>query len=396
MGFPNPDANDPMTDTSSSSALSSLHLTPSERALFFSETRRVTVPAGAEIVREGEPGDEMFVLLEGELAITVHGRYIDTLSPGMIMGEMAMVDDQPRSATVIATTEASLIRLNRADFRDLISRSPEFALRVMNIMSIRTRRLMEEEVQRQRMEEELAIGRRIQLSLLPHDCPAVPGYEFAAGYRAAREVGGDLYDFILQPDSSGRLHIVIADVTGKGVPAALYMAVSRTLLHTYALDGCDPSRALQRVNHFIREDETSPLFLSAFYAVLDPAIHCLIYANAGHNPPIWLQQSTGDIELLQARGIVLGAFDSFVPEEKLCFLQPGDFVIFFTDGITEARNVHGDFLDDEGLEAILAGRQWSNADELLNAIFKAVNEFSAGAAQADDYTVIVLRRLPLD
>ncbi len=376
---------------------SPLRLTPEERALYFSEEGRVLMPAGTVLMREGEPGDEMFVLLEGQLAITVQGRHIDTLGPGMILGEMAMVDDRPRSATATATTASSLIRLDRDGFQDLIARSPEFALRVMNIMSIRTRRLMEEEVRRQRMEEELAIGRRIQLSLLPHSCPVVPGYEFAAGYRAAREVGGDLYDFIIQPDNAGQLHIVIADVTGKGVPAALYMAVSRTLLHTYALDGCSPAQALRRVNHFIREDATSsPLFLSAFYAVLDTDIHCLTYANAGHNPPIWLQQSTGDIELLQARGIVLGAFDGFIPEEKLCFLQPGDYVIFFTDGITEARNARDEFLDDEGLEAIVSGRQWASADELLQAIFKAVDEFSAGTPQADDFTVVVLRRKPLD
>ncbi len=346
-------------------------------------------------MREGEPGDEMFVVLEGELSISRHGKQIDFLGPGMVLGEMAMIDNRPRSATATTATPCSLIRLDRAGFRDLVSRSPEFALRVMNIMSVRTRRLIEEESRRQRMEEELAIGRRIQLSLLPPACPLVPGYEFAAGYRAAREVGGDLYDFIIQPDKPNLVHIVVADVTGKGVPAALYMAVSRTLMHTYALDGNHPSQALLRVNQFIREDKTSPLFLSAFYAVLDTNVHCLTYANAGHNPPIWLQPSTGDIEFLNARGIVLGAFDTFIPEERLCFLQPGDYVVFYTDGITEARNVRGDFFDDEGLEAVVAARQWKSADELLSAIIGAVEEFSGGTHQADDYTVVVLRRKPL-
>lgn len=372
-----------------------LQLTPDERALFFSEEGRVYLPAGTIIMREGEPGDEMFVVLEGELSISRHGKQIDYLGPGMVLGEMAMIDNRPRSATATTATPCSLIRLDRAGFRDLVSRSPEFALRVMNIMSVRTRRLIEEESRRQRMEEELAIGRRIQLSLLPPACPLVPGYEFAAGYRAAREVGGDLYDFIIQPDKPNLVHIVVADVTGKGVPAALYMAVSRTLMHTYALDGNHPSQALLRVNQFIREDKTSPLFLSAFYAVLDTNVHCLTYANAGHNPPIWLQPSTGDIEFLNARGIVLGAFDTFIPEERLCFLQPGDYVVFYTDGITEARNVRGDFFDDEGLEAVVAARQWKSADELLSAITGAVEEFSGGTHQADDYTVVVLRRKPL-
>ena len=376
-------------------AADALQLTPDERALFFSEEGRVYLPASTVIMREGETGDEMFVVLEGELLISRHGKQIDHLGPGMVLGEMAMIDNRPRSATATTATPCSLIRLDRAGFRDLVSRSPEFALRVMNIMSVRTRRLIEEEARRQRMEEELAIGRRIQLSLLPPACPLVPGYEFAAGYRAAREVGGDLYDFIVQPDKPNLVHIVVADVTGKGVPAALYMAVSRTLMHTYALDGNHPSQALQRVNQFIREDKTSPLFLSAFYAILDTDVHCLTYANAGHNPPIWLQPSTGDIEFLTARGIVLGAFDTFVPEERLCFLQPGDYVIFYTDGITEARNPQGDFFDDEGLEAVVAARQWNSAGELLSAIIDAVEEYSGGMPQADDYTVVVLRRKPL-
>src|SRR5690606_20466139 len=156
-----------------------------------------------------------------------------------------------------------------------------------------------------------------------------------------------------------------------------------------------PSEALQQVNRFIREDQATPLFLSAFYAVLDTDIHCLTYANAGHNPPIWLKQETGELELLKARGIVLGAFDSFIPEQHLCFLQPGDFVVFFTDGITEARNASGDFFDDEGLEAIISARPWASAQELLTAIISTVDEFSAGTSQADDFTVVVMRRKPL-
>jgi sigma-B regulation protein RsbU (phosphoserine phosphatase) len=370
-------------------------LSRDDLALYFDGVERLAAPAGSAVIREGEPGDHMYVLLDGELVITVQGKRIDYLTPGMILGEMAMVDDRPRSATASAVNDCTLVRLDRGQFQLLVSRSPEFALRVMNIMSTRTRRLMEEEVRRQRMEEELTIGRRIQLSLLPHGCPQVPGYEFAAGYRAAREVGGDLYDFIVQPDNPSLVHVVIADVTGKGVPAALYMAVSRTLMHTYALDGHSPSEALRRVNQFIREDEATPLFLSAFYGVLDTDVHCLTYANAGHNPPIWLQRN-GDMELLNSRGIVLGAFDAFVPEERLCFLQPGDFVIFFTDGITEARNAEGDFLDDEGLEAIIASRPWNSADELTSAILMAVDEFAAGAPQADDFTVVVMRRKLLD
>lgn len=370
-------------------------LSPEDLALLDTATERLTVADGTAILREGEPGDAMFVLLEGELVITVQGKVIDHLLPGMVLGEMAMVDDRPRSATATSVGSATVVRIDRGQFLRLVQDSPQFAVRVMNIMSVRTRRLMEEEIERQRMEEELAVGRRIQLSLLPRGCPQLPGYEFAAGYRAAREVGGDLYDFIVQPDDPNKVHVIIADVTGKGVPAALYMAVSRTLMHTYALEGYGPAEALRRTNEFIRRDETSPLFLSAFYTVLDADTGCLTYASAGHNPPIWIHSATGEIELLRSRGLLLGAFDGSVPEQNLCFLAPGDYVVFFTDGITEARDPLGEFFDDEGLEAVVQSKAWSSAEELLTAIVRAVDEFAGGTAQADDFTVVVLRRQPL-
>jgi serine phosphatase RsbU (regulator of sigma subunit) len=367
-------------------------LNADELTLIAAAADRISAPEGAVIIREGVPGDEMFVLLEGELNVTVRGKTIDHLTPGMILGEMAMIDDRPRSATATAATDCLLFRIDRVQFQELVRRSPTFALRVMNIMSIRTRRLMEVEVNRQRMEEELAIGRRIQISLLPRGCPQAPGYEFAAGYRAAREVGGDLYDFIVPPGSPAQVHIVIADVTGKGVPAALYMAVARTLLHTFALQGHSPAEALRRVNQFIREDEATPLFLSAFYAVLDTDRHRLTYANAGHNPPILLRH-TGELELLESNGILLGAFNGFAFEERSRVIDPGDYVIFFTDGITEARNAGGEFFDDGRLETVVAARLWSSAEELVAAIVAAVDEFSTGAPQADDFTVVVMRRL---
>jgi sigma-B regulation protein RsbU (phosphoserine phosphatase) len=368
-------------------------LSPTEMAWFAADDR-LRLPAGATVIREGEPGETMFVLLQGELSVTVRGKPIDYLLPGSVLGEMAMLDARSRSATATAVGEVELVRFDRTRFLELIRRRPEFAAHIMNIMSARTRRLMEEEVKRQRMEEELVIGRRIQLSLLPRGCPQVPGYDFAAGYRAAHEVGGDLYDFLVQPDNHARVHLIIGDVTGKGVPAALYMAVSRTLLRTYALEGYGPGEALRRVNDFIRQDAASPLLLSAFYTILDADSGRLTYANAGHNPPIVRRAATGELELLESRGLLLGAFPTFTPHEQSCALEPGDFVVFFTDGITEARNAGGGFLDDEGLEAIIRSRPCSTAAELVATIVAAVDDFAAGVAQADDFTVVVLQRLP--
>ncbi|MFO7661979.1 MAG: SpoIIE family protein phosphatase [Chloroflexota bacterium] len=383
-----------MTLPDSSSSINQATPANLDLSAFASEDERVYLPLGSVIIREGQVGDEMYVLLEGELDVTVEGRQIDRLSPGMILGEMALVDDRPRSATATARTDVSIVPINRERFLDILRNSPQFAISIMNIMSVRTRRLIEEEVRRQRMEEELAVGRRIQLSLLPTSCPVIPGYELAAGYRAARQVGGDLYDFIIPPAFPDHVHIVVADVTGKGVPAALYMAVSRTLFHTHALENPSPSQALDRVNQFIRQDRTTPLFLSAFYAVLQKQSGCLTFASAGHNPPFWIHAATGQISELESRGIVLGAFDGYIAEERMAMLEPGDSVVFFTDGITEARNQAGDFLDEEGLTAILHAQKWEHAEDLLDAIITSVDKFSTGVPQIDDFTVVVLRRRP--
>lgn len=356
-------------------------------------TCRDVVP-GEVIMKENEPGRRMFVLMDGELQVTLQGRPIDYITPGAVFGEMAMVEESTRSATVTAITPARLLPIDRQQFQELIRQSPELGLRVMGIMSQRMRRLLEEEVRRQRMEEELAIGRRIQLTMLPAACPQIPGWQFAAAYRAAREVGGDLYDFVISPQDPDILHIIIGDVTGKGVPAALFMAVGRTLLRMEALDDRKPADALQHVNRFIVNDVNSPLFMSAFMVSLNAATGDLVYANAGHNPPYWLQSGAGTFQTLEGPGIVLGAFEITRSEDRACSIAAGDFLILFTDGVTEARAADDSFLEESGLEAILTSRPWSGADELLSGIVDALDRFSEGAEQADDYTVIVAYRKP--
>lgn len=372
----------------------SAQLSPAERQLFEESPDREYFPAGTVLMHEGEPGTRMFVLVDGEIAITYQGRPLDHLYPGTIVGEMAMVDDRPRSATAIAATDCCAVPIDRARFNELVSQSPDFAARVMTIMSFRLRRLLDEEVKRQRMEEELAIGRNIQISLLPADCPQYDGWDCVAYYQAAREVGGDLYDFIVSPSDPERLHIAIADVSGKGVPAALYMAVSRTVLRSAAIDDYRPSETLQRVNRFISQDVRSQLFLSAFFMTLDTRTGHMAYARAGHNPPYWYHAEDGRVEALDAQGVLLGTFNGPPPEERTCIMAPGDVLVLFTDGVSEARNPAGGFFDEERLETLIARQPWQGAQELLEAILDAIAEFVDGTPLGDDITLVVLRRLP--
>lgn len=377
------------------SSSNSARLTAQELALFSSSPDLVYISAGDVLIAEGEPGHHMFILLDGEVDITVKGRPIDRLVSGTILGEMAMVDDRPRSATARAVTDCCILRVDREHFRELVRQHPDIATRVMTIMSHRLRRLVEEEVQRQRMEEELAVGRRIQLSLVPATCPLFPGWECVAYYSAAREVGGDLYDFIISPGSPEILNIAIADVTGKGVPAALYMAVSRTIIRAEVTQGLAPAAALQQANQFIVEDSQSPLFLSALLLSLDTGTGWVTCASAGHNPPFWYQAETGQASELPLRGILLGAFPDLHLEQQDCLLSPGDCLVLFTDGITEARSVEGDFFDESRLRTIIESRAWSTAQDLLEHIVTGVIDFIGDQPPADDITLIVLRRSPL-
>ena len=261
-------------------------------------------------------------------------------------------------------------------------------------IAIEKARLHQEELKMQRMERDLEVGRQIQLSMLPDACPVVPGWECAASYEAARVVGGDFYDFFPLASKPGQLGLVIADVAGKGVPAALFMARGCTTIRTTALVGNGPATALTQANKLIFRDRQSQLFLTALYAVLDTESGRLVYANAGHNPPLWLQAATGDMQTLQAPGIVLGIFGDIELEEREIQVSPGDLLVFYTDGVTEAMDARRDLFGEERLQATVAANARASAQEVLDAILDAVREFTGDVEQSDDLTLFVIRRSP--
>ena len=251
-------------------------------------------------------------------------------------------------------------------------------------------RLHEDETRRQRLDEELNVARRIQLSLLPAHLPHVDGWNFAAAYSAARQVGGDFYDFLDHALPDGRLALAIADVAGKGVPAALMMAYSRALLRAQAMAGHEPVEILQRTNRLIVQDRQTRPFLTALYADLELKTGRLTYANAGHDSPL-LVSADGRSQMLDAAGVILGAFDDIELEQRELTLAPGDLVVFYTDGVTEARGPVGGFFGDERLIAAATSTR-GNARTILDAIVSSVAAFTAGAEQADDVTIVVAQR----
>jgi serine phosphatase RsbU (regulator of sigma subunit) len=261
-------------------------------------------------------------------------------------------------------------------------------------MAIEKSRLHEEEVKMQALEKDLALGQQIQLSLLPKSRPSAPGWEFAAFYQAAREVGGDFYDFIELPGEPRRLGMVIADVVGKGVAAALFMARGSTIIHTAALANQNPRDTLSQANSLILQHQNSELFVTAFYAVLDTNSGVLEYSSAGHNPPLWHRSDTGQCHELRVPGIVLGIFQQVALENHQVTIAPGDYLVLYTDGVTEAMNADRAFFDQKRLEATIAANAGGTAQQVLEAIVERVRVFAGDIPPSDDITLMVVRRCP--
>lgn len=282
------------------------------------------------------------------------------------------------------------------------SRQPRFwppdEVRLLQLMAnqaalaIERAQLRQVELRRQRLEEELAVGRQIQLSLLPDSCPVVPGWDLAATYRPARQVGGDFYDFFELPDPPGRLGLVVADVADKGVPAALFMALSRTMIRASALGDRPPAAVLQRVNEFIFKDSQAALFLTAFYAILDTQSGRLTFCNAGHNRPLWAQAATGEVRTITTPGIALGVIPVIRLSESQIDLAPGDLLVLYTDGVTEAMDANWQEFGESRLREVVASQAGGAAGDLLHAILGAVSAFTGDTAPADDLTLFIVKR----
>lgn len=256
-------------------------------------------------------------------------------------------------------------------------------------VAIESKYLFDQKARQERLAHELEIAHDIQAKLIPSHLPAPPGWEVAALWRSVQEVGGDFYDFIeVTPHQLG---IVIADVAGKGMPAALYMALTRSLLRAIAPGQTDPRVVLTRVNELLVPDTQRGMFVSLFYAMLNTPTGALIYANAGHNPPL-LIRADGQTEALRTPGLVLGVQPDLQPEVEQRYLNAGDGIVFYTDGVTEVFDISAAIFGEERLKLILQEYWHEGPQALVDRVREAVNAFSATAMPSDDFTLLVLRR----
>ena len=249
--------------------------------------------------------------------------------------------------------------------------------------------LAKEVRERERLEQDLRVARRIQQASLPKEVPEVEGWEISPLYQPAREVGGDFYDFHLL--SEGRLGVVVGDATGKGVPAALVMSTTCGMLQLAAqsLESSSPGEVLSRVNETLLARIPTNMFVTCFYAVLDPKNGRLRYANAGHDLP-YLHRN-GDAEELRARGMPLGLMPGMRYEEKETILEAGEVALFYSDGLVEAHDPKGEMFGFPRLRALIAehGEERSFGDFLLEELYSFTGE---GWEQEDDITLLALQR----
>jgi serine phosphatase RsbU (regulator of sigma subunit) len=243
----------------------------------------------------------------------------------------------------------------------------------------------------EKMSQELAVAKKVQTTFLPSEVPNLPGWQIAVTLEPAREMSGDFYDFIWLPN--GRIGLVIADVADKGMGSALVMALSRTLIRTFAPDfGIAPEQVLRSANQRVLSETSSDLFVTVFYAILDPATGVLTYCNAGHNPP-FLHSANGDpVKQLTRTAIPIGVLNETLWEQGEVMMQPGDLLVMYTDGVTEAEDEFEDFFGEERLQAVTTANLGRSVDIIESKVVTAVLDFVGDAPQFDDITLMLLGR----
>jgi len=268
--------------------------------------------------------------------------------------------------------------------RDLLS-----AVAGQAAIALENARLYSVAVEKGRLERELQMASEIQQSLLPRQMPNMSGYEVAASWQAAREVAGDFYDGF--PLSNDQFAVVVADVSDKGAPAALFMAVARTMIRSHAHAGLDPFETMARTNDLILQDADSGMFVTVFYSLFN-GDGTSRHINAGHNPPILYRQRSGQAEFMPRGGRAIGWFPNNPLKEVELTLTTGDVLVYYTDGVTDAENLSGEAFGEGRLMDVVMRHSHESARVLLERIQEAVIAFAQGVAPFDDMTVVVVRR----
>jgi phosphoserine phosphatase RsbU/P len=391
--------------------------------------RQWEIPPETTLFREGEYGDRFYIVLEGQIEIikalgTTDERVMSVRGAGEYIGEMSLFNrDGLRTASVRTRTPVQVLEMSRTDFDALLDRQPTLAYEMVRVLSARLREsqnatiweLREKNQQlqqayeelkaaqaqiiaKEKLEHELKMAREVQASLIPRETPRLPGWDFAARWLPARDVSGDFYDFIPisqtgESPPAPLYGIAIADVSDKGMPAALFMALTRSIVRASVTGSNSPAECITQANRLICADAPMGMFVTLFYAQLDPATGELTYVNAGHNPPLIYRAAKDAWVELRRTGIALGIFSMYQLSEQTIQLNPGDLLFLYTDGVVEASNPQEEKFGVESLRQIIRANHQAAAAELVETLDQAICGFTDSAPAFDDVTFVVVKRL---
>jgi len=375
---------------------------------------------GTLVMREGESDEHIYILLEGEVEVikalgTPDERLLAIRPSGSLFGEMSLfLPQRSHTASVRAHTPANVLEMTRQDFDRLLHRYPTLVYDMVRQMSRylvdtenatildlreKNRQLIqayqelkaaqEQLIIKERLEKELAIARQIQESILPDNLPQLEGFDIAAMTVPAREVGGDYYDFI--PLNRHRFGLVVGDACDKGVPAALFINLTNSLVHIEAPRNPSPAATLQMVNHHLLEMCHSGKFVTMLYGILDVSGR-FDYCRAGHPHPLVLDENLHLVEIPSSSGMPLGISEEIVLDAQTVTIPPGGLVVIYSDGLSEAEDAKNNQFGVERLANDLPTVSHLPAAQVCAYLWRRVQEFGGGQPQSDDFTAIVIKR----
>lgn len=375
-------------------------LSLSRRGLSYPQYRITRSTTWDEVINPWREKDKLPLLSGGLLAELIYGdvpRVFDQLpstaddpAAEYLAGQQSLLAipmfDQGESLNMVIVLREEEAAFDRELIPDMVWRSNLFGRATANLV-------LKDELQRayQALDREFKAVGDIQRALLPSTLPEIPTLDLAAHYQPAQRAGGDYYDFFPLPE--GQWGIFIGDVSGHGTPAAVLMAVTHCIAHTHPGPICPPARVLEYLNHHLatRYASLSETFVTAFYAIYDPARRSLNYASAGHNPPRLKRCSNGTLLSIEgANALPLGLIPDQKYRETSMILEPGDQMVLYTDGIVETHNPRGEMFGTRRLDQLLENCS-VQAQFLLDSVLKSVDDFAEGRPADDDRTMIVAR-----
>ncbi len=368
---------------------------PEGSRLLLESMDSVHFESGEDMVREGDsPDDGMYIILEGDVHVLISGDIlVNELGPGDVVGELALIKDGVRKATVRAMSEVECAHISRPLFQEIADANRKVYGALLELLYTKTTNMVTE---RERLRSELEVASRIQSGSLTKSFSQFsrfPAVKITAQMKPAKGVAGDFYDVFEIDDH--RLCFLIADVAGKGVPAALFMMLAKTHVRNYMLLDMPLAEVAELVNNRLNEDNEEELFVTAFLCVLDTENNRLTYVNAGHNKP-YISIQNGPFTQLECKtDFVFGIMEDMSYREQSVELKPGDRFYLYTDGVTEAFDQAGEMFSEERLEVVL-NQNLADADDperLMETLYQELEQFSKGVPQSDDITMVYLARV---